>query len=109
MCIQDFTLHQCGCQTKGRLRVCGEMQCSHTKDIAKQIPDFCPSCLEKLDRGDALPQRKPSTVKRIKRSLSMRVGPKSPKSPKSDRPSGRGHRSTSQGSNDWHNPFDDPI
>ncbi|KAK6344433.1 hypothetical protein TWF696_008070 [Orbilia brochopaga] len=103
MCIQDFTLHQCGCQTKGRLRECGEQQCSHIKDIAKQLPDYCLSCQEKLDRGDALPQRKPSTVKRIKRSFSMRIGHKS------ERFGGRGHRSPSQGENDWVNPFNDPV
>ncbi|KAJ6259550.1 hypothetical protein Dda_5187 [Drechslerella dactyloides] len=104
MCIQDFTLHQCGCQTKGRLRVCGEFQCSHIKDIAKQLPDFCDSCQEKLDRGDALPQRRTSTVKRIKRSLSMRIGPKSPTF------GGRGHRSSSHGSEaEWVNPFNDPV
>ncbi|KAF3081853.1 hypothetical protein TWF569_011829 [Orbilia oligospora] len=109
MCIQDFTLYHCGCQTKGSLRVCGETQCSHIKDIAKQLPDHCESCQAKLEEGIELPRRRTSTIKKIKRTLSLRTA----KSPEYS----RGHQSR-KGSismrmtpedDGWVNPFNDPL
>ncbi|KAK6510470.1 hypothetical protein TWF506_009576 [Arthrobotrys conoides] len=106
MCIQDFTLYHCGCQTKGRLRVCGETLCSHIKDIAKQVPDHCESCQEKLEQGVDLPQRKTSTIKKIKRTLSLRTN--KPPKPKGHS-SRKGSISMTPENDEWMNPFNDPL
>ncbi|KAK6353858.1 hypothetical protein TWF730_008280 [Orbilia blumenaviensis] len=105
MCIQDFTLYHCGCQKKGSLRVCGEFQCSHIKDIAKQLPDYCGACQAKLDQGVPLPPRRTSTIKKIKRTLSMRT-----------HGNAKGHErrkssisSITPEDNKWVNPFKDPL
>ncbi|KAK6511803.1 hypothetical protein TWF481_000709 [Arthrobotrys musiformis] len=104
MCIQDFTLYHCGCQRKGSLRVCGEFQCSHIKDIAKRVPDYCSTCQAKLEQGIELPPRRTSTIKKIKRTLSMRT---QNHTKSSDRR--KGSISMTPEDTEWVNPFKDPL
>ncbi|EPS42785.1 hypothetical protein H072_3100 [Dactylellina haptotyla CBS 200.50] len=104
MCIQDFTLYQCGCQKKGSLRECGEFQCSHIKDIAKQKPDYCQDCQKKLEHGESIPQRKSSTVKRLTRSLSMKVKTMGPGHGRNN-----GSLEHTPEEDKWVNPFNDPL
>ncbi|KAK6335185.1 hypothetical protein TWF718_010622 [Orbilia javanica] len=104
MCIQDYTLYHCGCKRKGSLRVCGEIQCSHIKDIGKQVPDYCGTCQAKLDQGIDLPPRRTSTIKKIKRTLSMRTHDYSKSNERR-----KGSISLTPQDNDWVNPFKDPV
>ncbi|KAK6542055.1 hypothetical protein TWF694_007827 [Orbilia ellipsospora] len=104
MCIQDWTIYHCGCQKKGDLRVCGEYYCDYTKDLGKSKEDYCKQCQEKLERGEPLPERKKSFLKRIATGLGLRVHT-------SNQP---GHGSNSSSlqntpeSAEWPNPFADP-